>query len=380
MDGFFASADTGNAPICQHFAQPDCVIANTSPDALGYHDAREIPNYWAYADNFVLQDHMFEPTTSWSLPSHLFMVSAWAAICNEPNEPTSCISSGDAGPGIRPARGRPYQQRYIWTDLTYLLHKQHVSWAYYLSEGYEPDCDDDEATCKPVSQNVSVPSIWNPLPAFQTVQEDGEVQNVQTVSNYFLAARFGYLPAVSWIIPNDAVSEHPPSSVHAGQAYVTQLINAAMQGPDWDSTAIFLAWDDWGGFYDHVPPPTVDENGYGIRVPGLVISPYARHGYIDHQTLSFDAYLKFIEDDFLDQQRIDPGTDGRPDSRPTVREDVSILGDLTQDFDFDQDPRPPVLLDPDGRAPGGGSGVIAGLEIAALLLLLVLRLRPSGRA
>ena len=117
-----------------------------------------------------------------------------------------------------------------------------------------------------------------------------------------------------------------------------------MQGPDWRSTAIFLTWDDWGGFYDHVGPPTVDHNGYGMRVPGLVISPYAKRGYIDHQTLSFDAYVKFIEDDFLGGQRLDPRTDGRPDPRPTVRENVSLLGDLTSDFDFHQSPRAPVIL------------------------------------
>jgi phospholipase C len=117
-----------------------------------------------------------------------------------------------------------------------------------------------------------------------------------------------------------------------------------MKSPDWDSTAIFLAWDDWGGFYDHVVPPTVDVNGYGLRVPGLVISPYAKHGYVDHQTLSFDAYDKFIEDDFLDGQRIDPRSDGRPDPRPTVREDVKILGDLQHDFDFSQSPRRPTPL------------------------------------
>ena len=89
-----------------------------------------------------------------------------------------------------------------------------------------------------------------------------------------------------------------------------------MRSKDWRSSAIFLTWDDWGGFYDHVTPPRVDSLGYGIRVPGLVISPYARQGYIDHQVLSPDAYLKFIEDDFLGRQRIDPKTDGRPDSRP----------------------------------------------------------------
>ena len=140
------------------------------------------------------------------------------------------------------------------------------------------------------------------------------------------------------------MSEHPPGLVSAGQTYVTGLINAIMQSPDWDSTAIFLTWDDWGGFYDHVQPPRVDQNGYGLRVPGLLISPYARSGFIDHQTLSFDAYVKFIEDDFLGGQRLDPRTDGRPDPRPDVREDAPELGDLVSDFDFSQAPLAPVLL------------------------------------
>src|SRR5204862_857364 len=109
-------------------------------------------------------------------------------------------------------------------------------------------------------------------------------------------------------------------------------------------TAIFLAWDDWGGFYDHVVPPTVDENGYGLRVPSIVISPYARAGYVDHQILSFDAYVKFIEDDFLGGQRLDPTTDGRPDPRPDLREAASILGDLRRDFDFTRPPAPPLIL------------------------------------
>ena len=132
--------------------------------------------------------------------------------------------------------------------------------------------------------------------------------------------------------------------MHQGQAYVTALINAAMKSPDWNSTAIFLSWDDWGGFYDDVTPPAVDENGYGLRVPGIVISPYAKKGYIDHQTLSSDAYLKFIEDDFLGGARLNPVTDGRPDRRPDVREDLPILGNVEQDFNFNQVPRPPLLL------------------------------------
>jgi phospholipase C len=132
--------------------------------------------------------------------------------------------------------------------------------------------------------------------------------------------------------------------VSDGQSYVTRIVNAVMRSPDWNGTAIFLAWDDWGGFYDHLAPPRVDALGYGIRVPGIVISPYARRGFIDHQTLSFDAYLKFIEDDFLDGARLDPKTDGRPDPRPDLREDEPILGNLTNDFDFAQPPRPPLIL------------------------------------
>jgi len=233
---------------------------------------------------------------------------------------------------------------YAWTDITYLLHRRQVSWAYYLDEGDQPDCANDEMLCPREPQTVGVPEIWNPLPWFETVRQDNETANIQPLKNYFTAAKTGTLPSISWITPNQVHSEHPPALVSEGQAYVTSLINAAMQSPDWNSTAIFLAWDDWGGFYDHVVPPRVDENGYGIRVPALVISPYAKKGYIDHQTLSFDAYLKFIEDDFLGGARLDPSTDTRPDPRPAVREEVPLLGDLKNDFDFSQEPRPPVIL------------------------------------
>src|SRR5207245_5136839 len=120
--------------------------------------------------------------------------------------------------------------------------------------------------------------------------------------------------------PSGPVSEHPPGLVSAGQAHVTSLVNAVMSGPDWASTAIFLSWDDWGGFYDHVAPPAVDQNGYGLRVPGIVISPYARKDLIAHQTLSFDAYVKFIADEFLPGPPLDPRPDRRPARRPDVRD------------------------------------------------------------
>jgi phospholipase C len=338
MNGFVGQAEHAKQG-CAGSLNPSCAGTGT-PDVLGYMDQREIPNYWTWAGDYVLQDHMFEPNASWSLPEHLFMVSGWSAKCTNPNDPMSCQSEIQ-NPGL-PTVAKP--SPYAWTDLTYLLYKNNVSWGYYLSNGTQPDCADDEMICTPGKQSANVPGIWNPLPGFSDVKADGQTGNIQTVDNFLTAAKDGTLPAVSWVVPNGKVSEHPPALVSDGQSYVTSLIDAVMAGPDWSSTAVFLAWDDWGGFYDHVVPPTVDGNGYGLRVPGMVVSPYARRGYIDHQTLSFDAYLKFIEDDFLGGQRIDPATDGRPDSRPDVRENAAQLGNLTADFDFSQTPRPAVVL------------------------------------
>ncbi|MGN6870420.1 MAG: alkaline phosphatase family protein [Solirubrobacteraceae bacterium] len=349
MDGFVDEQNAGMAG-CERTFNPNCGNAGGTPDVMGYHDGSDIPNYWAYAHDFVLQDHMFESDASWSLPSHLYMVSEWSAYCSLKGDPRSCRAATE-NPGYPPDFARrlgvavPTDPNYAWTDLTYLLHKNGISWGYYVYKGSEPDCDSNGTlTCAPINQDAKTPGIWNPLPYFTDVQQDDQLGNIKSLSNFYADARTGNLPAVSWITPNGRVSEHPPGLITTGETYVTSLINAIMQSPDWSSTAIFLAWDDWGGFYDHVMPPQVDEQGYGLRVPGLVISPYARQGVVDHQTLSFDAYVKFIEDDFLGGQRLDPRTDGRPDPRPDVREDEPELGDLTADFDFDQQPRPPVIL------------------------------------
>jgi len=346
MDGFLRQQYEGIRLACNQTSNyTTCMDKTATGDAVGYHDRRELPNYWAYADNFVLQDRMFESAATWSLPAHLFIISGWSARCSS-SDPMSCVNELQTPDRLLlDKNGTPTAvPTYAWTDITYLLHENRVSWAYYLDEGDQPDCANDAMFCTEQPQRASVPQIWNPLPWFVTVQQDNETANVQSLDNYFVAAGNGTLPEVSWIIPNNRDSEHPPSSLAAGQAYTTSIINAAMEGPDWNSTAIFLAWDDWGGFYDHVVPPKVDVNGYGLRVPALVISPYAKKGYIDHQTLSFDAYMKFIEDDFLNGARIDPAMDTRPDPRISVRENAPVLGNLTNAFDFTLDPRPPLIL------------------------------------
>ena len=339
MNGFVAEQER-STPECQGAFNPACAPGGKAHDVIGFHDVREIPNYWAYASNFVLQDHMFESAASWSVPAHLYLVSGWSAVCARWFDPMSC-QSNLATHDIEHAG---FQPDYAWTDLTYLLHRAEVSWAYYVAAGTQPDCADAAISCVPEPQNLGTPEIWNPLPDFATVRQDGQLGNIKPLRDFYAAARGGRLPAVSWIVPNGATSEHPPALVSKGQTYVTSLVNSIMRSSNWPSTAIFLTWDDWGGFYDHVLPPVVDVNGYGLRVPGIVISPYSKHHYIDHQTLSFDAYLKFIEDDFLKGQRLDPSTDGRPDPRPDVRENAAVLGSLVKDFNFVQRPRAPLLL------------------------------------
>jgi phospholipase C len=350
MDGFVAQARRARSAIaCTDPNAPGC-LAGPARTVMGFHDGRDIPNYWAYARNYVLQDHLFEPDLSWSLPAHLFAVSLWSASCRN-HDPEACVPAIE-NPDLpldfqahkHPGRPAPV---YAWTDLTYLMHRAHVSWRYYVSTGSEPDCEDEAAlTCPAVKQSARTPGIWNPLPSFDTVRADHQLQNVTSVSHFRRAAASGHLPDVSWVIPSAAVSEHPSAKISDGQAYVTGLVNDIMHGPEWSSTAILLSWDDWGGFYDHVAPPEVDEQGYGLRVPGLLISPWARTGYVDHQTLSFDAYATFIENRFLRGQRLDPTNDGRPDARPDVREDAPALGDLLSEFDFSAAPQPALVLPP----------------------------------
>ena len=386
MDGFVRQVEKACKP-----STPRCVPCSeqqthTCIDVMGYHDARQLPNYWTYAQDFVLQDNMFESAASWSLPEHLYMVSAWSAACRFGDEnPLDCF-------GTLKGR-RPKHSTDAWTDITYLMFKAHVSWRYYVFEGQEPDCESDEATvCSPPLQGPTTPGIWNPLEDFTDVKQDGQLENIQSLPHFYSAvhetAKCG-LPNVSWVVPNFEVSEHPNGDrpggqIEQGQAYVTTLVNSIMRSPCWANTAIFLSWDDWGGFYDHVMPPNIDENGYGLRVPGIVISPYAKAGYIDHQQLSHDAYLKFIEDDFLSSARLNPETDGRPDTRPDVREEAPGLGSLTEDFNFSLQPRPPLLL-PTHPEPGPASeppGTEAGEpgDATGAFAASVAPQRPAGPA
>ena len=312
MDGFLTESYKGIAANGQTF-EPGNTPGKDPKDVMGWHDFHEIPNYWNYARLYVLQDHMFESVASYSLPAHLYMLAA---------------QSG----GYYSARRQPRPTTYNFPEITELLGSGKIDWKYYVTSGKLPDTEDAHVvgSIEQEEQNPDKYTLWNPLPAFPMVQDNpAQRERLQDTSQFYKDAADGKLPQVSWVIPSGAVSEHPPAGVREGMAYVTGLVNGVMQGPDWNTTAIFISWDDWGGFYDHVSPPKIDYYGLGIRVPGLVISPYARQGYIDSNVYSFESWLRIVEERFS----IDPMT----------ARDTSAM-DMISAFDFNQQPRPPIVL------------------------------------
>jgi phospholipase C len=328
-------------------------------DAMGYHTGAELPNYWAYAQHFVLQDALFEGVRAWSRASHLDLTSEWSAKCKDTAKVSTCVTDPSA---TNPRTGEGV--KFPWVSLFQLMDVHGISWKYYLGNGQEPDCDDDEMTCEPQIQANKVQSLFNPTPAYAWVNAQGPnylALHNPSLDQFLIDLQGGTLPQVSWIVPAGNFTEHPPNSITAGMEYVTSLVNAVMQSPYWSNTAIFIAWDDWGGFYDHVVPPVVDRNptatpiqGFGLRVPGLLISAYARPGFIDHAVLSFDSYATLVEDLFMNSARLDPTALGQPDSRPTIRDAITMvsypdgttapIGRLADEFDFTQAPLPPLVL------------------------------------
>jgi phospholipase C len=284
-------------------------------EVMGYHDYHEIANYWNYAGLYVLQDRMFESIASYSLPAHLYKLAAQ--------------SGGYTG------FDQPYPTSFNFPEITELLASQRISWNYYTTSGNSTDAQGRViGTEKEQKEDPEEYTYWNPLPAFPKVFDDPDQRShLVDTAQFYQDAASGNLPSVSWVQPffGSSVSEHPAfrGGVRKGMSYVTGLVNAIMQGPDWNTTAIFITWDDWGGFYDHVNPPKVDEYGYGIRVPGLVISPYAKQGYIDHKTYSFESWLKIVEERF--------------GVASMTKRDKDAL-DMMDSFDFTQQPRAPVVL------------------------------------
>jgi phospholipase C len=192
------------------------------------------------------------------------------------------------------------------------LDRKGVSWAYYAAKSTERGY------------------IWSTYSSIRHVFNSKQwTSNVHPVDNVVQDIEAEPLPAVTWIMPRFELSDHPGTNTCYGENWATRVIDSIMRSPTWSSTAIFLTWDEWGGFYDHVRPPKADRFGLGFRVPLIVLSPYAKTGFIDHRPGEFGSVLRFIEENW--------------GVAPLTARDRSS-GDLSWDFDFHHqvppDPRP----------------------------------------
>ncbi len=282
--------------------------------ALGYYDDRELAYYWNLADEYVLFDRFFSSASAGSFMNHTY----WMAASPGRGEDKPTL---DGLNGIETIFDR--------------LHERDISWRVYIQK-YDPELDyRDLVPGAPRPPQVE----WVPLLSMDRFLEDPELsERIVDLDQYYEDLRQGQLPAVSYIKIIGA-SEHPPGSLLSGQRATRALLQALMQSDAWEHAAFILTYDDWGGWYDHVPPPQVDAYGYGFRVPTLLVSPYARQGYVDHTTLDYTSILKFIEENW----DIDPLTDR--DAR---------ANSLSQAFDFEQPPRQAQLV-PMTRYAGEGT-------------------------
>ncbi len=277
----------------------------------------DIPNYFSYARNFVLADRMFSSMAGPSFPNHLFTVAGEDGDTLDNPHPNhynwGCDSDDDQSVPVQKPDGRLTTEPpcFDFQTLADSLEAAHVSWKYYAppkgNYGYQ----------------------WSVLDAIKHIRESPLwTEHVVDDDQFASDARSGKLPAVSWLVTGDA-SEHPPLSTCAGENWTVQQLNAVMQGPEWNSTVVFLTWDDFGGFYDHVPPPAIGTSTLGPRVPLLIISPYARKGYVSHTQYEFSSFLKFAEDRF---------------GLPALTARDSKAGDMLDSFDFNQEPQPTLIL------------------------------------
>jgi phospholipase C len=271
---------------------------------MGYYDGTDLPYYWNVADKYVLFDHFFSSARDGSFANHMFWVAAAPPQVDDVNK-----SSGYAN------------VRTIFDE----LDAKGISWKFYV-QNYDPTITYRNLAG---AGNRESQVVWVPLLNFDRFLDDPRLRShIVDLNQYYDDLKNGTLPAVAYITPSGA-SEHPPGSIQTGQRFVKTLVQELMRSQYWFSSAFLLAYDDWGGWYDHVVPPQVDAYGYGFRVPALLVSPYAKQGYIDHSTYDFTSILKFIELNW---------------SVPSLTDRDAKANAFLDAFDFSQSPRPPVYI------------------------------------
>ena len=311
--------------------------------AMAHYDHRDLPFYWNVADNYVLFDRFFSSAHGGSVRNHMYWVTGGPGSA-EGKESVPLAGWGDQIPTIFDR-----------------LEAAGISWKFYI-QNYDPTANIRSDRVGDKGAQV----VWAPVLAMDRFLDNPELSSkIVDLSQYFDDLHNNTLPSVAFIVPS-GTSEHPPGSIQAGEAFVRTLINGLVQSRVWSSSAFLWSYDDWGGFYDHVAPPQIDEAGYGFRVPALLVSPYAKKGYVDHTTLDFTAGIAFIRDNW--------------GVAPLASRDTQAASFIDA-FDFKAGPRPAELLSssrviPKTQATRSGllySAYGFAVVLPAVLMLVVLR-------
>jgi len=290
-----------------------------------YLDRGEVAPYWSMAHQYVLADHMFPLIFGPSFPGHLSLIAGTTSLNPERAEVNNPIGGPwgcDAQPGtitfvLNPQRHisvGPFPCFTQFRTMADTLDAKHVSWKYYAP---------------PVFGNKGG-ILWSSFDTIRSVRYGPDWQNnvISPQTQVLYDARHGALAGVSWVIPDWQWSDHTSSGSDLGPSWVSAVVNAIGEGPDWKSTAIVIVWDDWGGWYDNVPPPQLDFRGLGIRVGCVIVSPYARRGYVSHTPYEFGSILKF-EEQVFGLPVLGPASEGYTDGRSAS---------IVDSFDFTQTP------------------------------------------
>lgn len=271
-----------------------------------YVDRRQSKPYWDLASQYAIADHMFFTDTAASFIAHQEIIAGTVQIApglsltNQPNsQPWGCDAPGPHHgknqivftpvihrDGRVDAHG-PFPCFDEYKTIADLLDPAHVSWQYYVDRVFN-------------SASGFSGAVWNGFDAIKAVRygPDWHTHFSYPNSKILADAKNGSLPAVSWVIPSLCQSDHPASGANQGPKWITKVVNAIGTSKDWNSTAIVLLWDDWGGWYDNVPPAQIDYTSLGFRVPMIVISPYAKPHFVSHTQYDFGSVLKYVEETF----------------------------------------------------------------------------------
>jgi phospholipase C len=281
--------------------------------AYSYVQKSDIEPYWTLAQEYAIGDRMFQSNTGPSFVAHQYMIAGQSGEAS--GNPNGNVWGCDAPAGDRVAMVGPNGTElpgvypcFDYQTMADLLDAKGISWRYYA-----PGTSDS----------------FYIISAFQAIKhirfgQDWQNNIVSPETQVLTDIASGHLAQVTWVVPTFNNSDHPGAPAQ-GPDWVASIVNAIGASPMWSSTAIFVSWDDWGGWYDHVAPPQLDKMGLGFRVPVLVISPYAKHGYVSHVQHESGSMLKYTETIF---------------GLPSLGTRDAVSDDFSDCFDYTQKPVP----------------------------------------